>query len=277
MQSQALSLEAPAGAVEGVLTYLAPTERRPFTYNYSPPPAGQPQRFAPEHPVRARILDARPLAAELSLDRQGFRLLRHATDVDLYDDAAIERDYYPQMERLVAAATGASRVTVFDHPLRRAGGRKPAGTRVREPVPRVHNDYTLKSAPQRVRDLLPDEADALLQRRYAFVNVWRPLKAPLLHMPLALCDARSLEPGDAVTSDLIYRDRVGETYLFHHKARHRWFYFPAMATDEVVLIKCFDSDGERARWSAHTAFEDPGTPADAPPRASIEIRTIAFF
>ena len=119
MQSQALSLEAPAGAVEGVLTYLAPTERRPFTYNYSPPPAGQPQRFAPEHPVRARILDARPLAAELSLDRQGFRLLRHATDVDLYDDAAVERDYYPQMERLVAAATGASRVTGA----RRAAGR----------------------------------------------------------------------------------------------------------------------------------------------------------
>ena len=269
--------DATADAVEGVLTYLAPTERRPFTYNYSPPPAGQPQRFTPEHPVAQRIADARPLADRLSLDLQGFVLRRHATAVDLYDDAAVEAAYYPEMQRLVVAETGAARVVVFDHTLRLAGGRKPDGTAVREPVPRVHNDYTLRSAPQRVRDLLPEEAPALLARRYAFVNVWRPLLAPLRQMPLALCDARSLRLDDAVASDLIYRDRVGETYLFHHQARHRWFYFPAMATDEVVLIKCFDSDGTRARWSAHTAFEDPTTPADAPPRASIEIRTIAFF
>lgn len=278
MSAHTAIAEAAAGrAVEGLLHYLAPTDRRPFTYNYSPPPAGHPQRFAPEDVARLPIVNARPLAAELSLDLQGFRLLRHETAVDLYDDAAIERHYYPEMERLVAAETGARRVTVFDHTLRLAGGHKPDGTPVREPVPRVHNDYTLKSAPQRVRDLLPDQAEALLARRYAFINVWRPLKAPLLHMPLALCDARSLEPGDAVESDLIYRDRVGETYLFHRKARHSWFYFPAMGTDEVVLIKCFDSDGRRARWSAHSAFEDPTTPADAPPRASIEIRTIAFF
>ena len=92
-----------------------------------------------------------------------------------------------------------------------------------------------------------------------------------------LADASSIAFEDAVTSDLIYRDRVGETYLFHHSDRHQWFYFPAMTTDEVVLIKCFDSDAGRARWSAHTAFADPTTPADALPRASIEIRTIAFF
>ncbi len=263
--------------VTGTLTYLAPTPERPFTYQYSPPPAGRPQRFAPEQLVTTRIRDARPLAAELSLDRQGFRLLRHATALDLYDDAAVEGAYYPEMERLVAAETGAKRVIVFDHTLRTAGGVKPDGTPVREPVPRVHNDYTEKSAPQRVRDLLPAEADALLQRRFAFINVWRPLKAPLLHFPLALADASSIAFEDAVTSDLIYRDRVGETYLFHHSDRHQWFYFPAMATDEVVLIKCFDSDRGRARWSAHTAFADPTTPADAPPRASIEIRTIAFF
>lgn len=262
--------------VTGTLTYLAPTEERPFTYQY-PPPAGRPQRFAPEHLVTAFIRNGRLLADELSLDRQGFRLLKHGTAVDLYDDAAIERDYYPEMERLVAAETGASRVLVFDHTLRTAGGTKPDGTPVREPVPRVHNDYTVKSAPQRIRDLLPDEAEALLQRRYAFINVWRPLKAPLLHFPLALADARTIAFEDAVTSDLIYRDRVGETYLFHHSDRHQWFYFPAMATDEVVLIKCFDSDAARARWSAHTAFPDPTTPADAPQRASIEIRTIAFF
>jgi hypothetical protein len=267
----------PASVVAS-LTYLAPMAERPYSYQFTPPPEGRPQRFAQERPVTLPIADARPLAAGLSLDIQGFLLRRHGTGADLFDEAAVERDYYPEMERLVLAETGARRVLVFDHTLRLAGGgTKADGSPVREPVPRVHNDYTPKSAPQRVRDLLPDEAEALLARRYAFVNVWRPLKAPLRHMPLAFCDARTLRPGDAVASDLIYRDRVGEFYLFHHQARHRWFHFPAMATDEVALIKCFDSDAGRARWSAHTAFADPTTPADAPPRASLEIRTIAFF
>lgn len=264
-------------ATRGPLHYLAASERKPFNYNYSPPPAGQPQRYAPEQVVPARIENARPLAASLSLDREGFRLLEAPTTLDLYDEAAIERDYYPEVERLLLRETGAARLVIFDHTIRTAGGRKPDGTPVREPVPRVHNDYTLKSAPQRVRDLLPDEAEALLARRYAFVNVWRPLIGPLLHFPLALCDARSLDLEDAVASDLIYRDRVGETYLFHHHARHRWFYFPAMTTAEVVLIKCFDSDPARARWSAHTAFADEATPPDAPPRASLEVRSILFF
>jgi len=264
--------------VTGTLTYLAPLAERPYSYQFSPPPEGRLQRFAPEQPVSVAIADARPLAEGLSLDLQGFRLRHHATAVDLRDEAAVERDYYPEITRLVAAETGAARVHVFDHTLRLAGGGTRAdGRPVREPVPRVHNDYTEASAPRRIRDLLPGEAESLLARRYAFVNVWRPLKAPLRHLPLAFCDARTLEPGDAVASDLIYRDRVGEFYLFNHRARHRWFYFPAMARDEVALIKCFDSDRGRARWSAHTAFEDPTMPADAPPRASLEVRTIAFF
>ena len=265
-------------SVTASLTYLAPMAERPYSYQFSPPPAGRLQRFAPEQRIALPIVDARPLAAGLSLDVQGFRLLRHATAVDLFDEAAIERDYHGEVERLVAAETGARRVHVFDHTLRLAGGGTRAdGSPVREPVPRVHNDYTEASAPQRIRDLLPGEAETLLARRYAFVNVWRPLKAPLRHLPLAFCDARTLAPGDAVAADLIYRDRSGEFYLFNHRERHRWFYFPAMARDEVALIKCFDSDPARARWSAHTAFEDPTTPADAPPRASLEVRTIAFF
>lgn len=268
-----------SSGLQGVLNYLGPVERKPFHHVYDPPP-GQPKRLGPEEPHLVTIEDGRPLAraGALSLDRQGFLLHRHRTGLlDLYNDEAVERDYYPEMERLVREVTGAARVLVFDHTIRTAVLARPDGSPTREPVHRVHNDYTLKSAPQRVRDLLPDEAEELLQRRFAIVNVWRPIRAPLLHLPLALCDAQSLAPEDVVASDLIYPDRVGETYSIRYNPAHRWFYFPAMRRDEVVLIKCFDSDPARACFSAHTAFEDPTTPADAPPRESIEIRTLAFF
>jgi hypothetical protein len=166
---------------------------------------------------------------------------------------------------------------VFDTTVRSALIENPGG-KVREPARRLHNDYTEKSGPQRVRDLLPDEADTLLKRRFALVNVWRPIVGPLLDTPLALADARSIAPEDFVATDLKYPDRTGEIYSVTFNPRHRWYYFPRMEPGEAVLIKCYDSatDG-RARFTAHGAFVDPTTPAGAPPRESIEARTIAFF
>jgi hypothetical protein len=50
-----------------------------------------------------------------------------------------------------------------------------------------------------------------------------------------------------------------------------------MTVDEALLLKCFDSriDG-RARFAPHSAFADPTTPPNAPPRESIELRTLVF-
>lgn len=279
MDSGTLTQNAAATSRDGVLaglTFLQPTSVKPYVYMY-PPPEGRPERFAPAIEKQVLIRNARLVPEGFVLDREGFAFRAHETTVDLFDDAAVERDYYPEMIELVRGETGALRVIVFDHTLRTASHSKPDGTAVRPPVLRVHNDYTPKSAAQRIRDLLPDEAERLLKRRYAYVNVWRPIVGPLEDLPLALCDARTIEPEDAVTNDLIYRDRIGETYLLRYNPRHRWFYAPRMTTGEVALIKCFDSDGARARFSAHSAFVDPTTPADAKPRASIEIRTIAFF
>ena len=274
--TQSYQEETRRDGVLASLTFVQPTTLKPYVYMY-PPPEGRPERFAPQVEKQVLIRNARLVPEGFSLDREGFTFRKHESAVDLYNDAAIERDYYPEMIRLVRAETGAARVHVFDHTLRTANQAKPDGTAVRLPVLRVHNDYTPKSAAQRIRDLLPDEAEQLLKRRYAYVNVWRPIIGPLEDMPLAMCDARSIEPEDAVTNDLIYRDRVGETYLFRYNPRQRWFYAPRMTTGEVALIKCFDSDPARARFSAHSAFVDPNTPPDAKPRASIEIRTIAFF
>jgi hypothetical protein len=221
------------------------------------------------------IRDARPILGEITLDWHGFELVRHRSAVrDFYDDDEVKRIYYPEAERLLKAATGASRVFVFDHMTRRrAISGDATGDGRRQAVTRVHVDHTARSGPQRVRDLLADEAEELLQGRVQIVNVWRPIKGPLLDAPLAVCDAASVEPNDLVPSDLVYLHRVGETY----RPSHRWFCFPNMRTDEALLLKCYDSkqDG-RARFAPHTAFIDPNTPPDAPPRESIELRALVF-
>jgi hypothetical protein len=182
------------------------------------------------------------------------------------------------MEALVKAETGANRVVVFDHTLRTADEEDRQARKLREVVQRVHNDYTEWSGPQRVRDLLPEEAEALLKRRFAIVQVWRPIRHPVETFPLAICDARSVAPHDLVVSERRYPNRVGQTYAVTYNPNHRWYWFPLMRREEALVFKVYDSlqDG-RARFTAHTAFDDPTAPAGARPRESIEIRTLAFF
>ena len=141
----------------------------------------------------------------------------------------------------------------------------------------MHVDHTENSGPQRVRDLIPDEAEQLLKGRVQIINLWRPIRGPLLDSPLAVCDARTVKPSELVASDLVYPHRVGETYSVKFSPNHQWFYVPKMTADEILLLKCFDSktDG-RARFAPHSAFADPTTPPDAPPRESIELRTLVF-
>ena len=152
-------------------------------------------------------------------------------------------------------------------------------TEVRRPAVRLaHCDYTHESGPQRVRDLLPDDAEVLLQKRVAFYNVWKPLVSKVEELPLAVCDVSSNQPGDLLLMDLKYRDRDGEIYVLRHSPKHKWIYFPEMLSSQALLLKTYDSETDgRARFMAHSAFEDPNTPENAIPRESIEVRTMAFF
>jgi hypothetical protein len=263
--------------VEATLKYLAPMAERPYFYTY-PPPEGVPGRNNRGDRRRVEVHDARELAHP-SLDVEGFTLVKLASALaDAYDAKAVVRDYYPEVEALVRDFTGARRVLVFDHNVRNTDRSVQQREQTQGAVGYVHNDYTLRSGPQRVRDLVGgDEAERLIERRFAVINVWRPLRGPVQQAPLAFCDASSLEPGDFVPTDLRYRDRVGEIYSITWRPEHRWFYYPAMQADEVLLLKCYDSDPERACFTAHSAIDDPNSPADAAPRESIEVRTLAFF
>jgi hypothetical protein len=222
------------------------------------------------------IYDGRPLLKQLSLDREGFVLRRHATAVaNFYDAEEVRSIYYPEVEHLLKEVTGAARAVAFEHDVRCAPEARADRPGAREAVRVVHDDYTETSAPGRIRLYLPDEADALLQHRFAVINVWRAIRGPVRATPLAVCDAQSLIEQDLVP---ITEGVKHEVYLFNFSPRHRWFYFPAMETDEALILKCFDSitDG-RARFTAHTAFDDPTTPPDAPDRESIEVRALVFF
>ena len=244
------------------------------------PGAGPDQRFATFETHEVAIFDGRPIADRLDLDREGFILMRRPTAVkDFYDEEEVRRVYYPEMDRLVREATGAAKVVVFDHTIRVDDSATQTERKVRAPVRNVHNDFTVRSAPQRVRDLLPaDEAERRLAKRYGSINVWRPIRGPVETSPLAICEYGSIADADLIAAERRYQDRIGGVYHLAYNPNQRWYYFPRMERDEVVLLKCFDSltDGT-ARWTAHGAFQDPHTPEGARPRESIEIRTLLFF
>ena len=259
------------------LNFLAPMAEKPVAYNYEPPP-GTPQRTGRNVEYQVQIRDARPIVDQLSLDKEGFVLINRQTAVtNFYDEAQIAAVYYPECERVMKEATGAARVVAFDHIVRNAAISAMDKT-IKTPAKRVHNDYTAWSSPQRVRDLMGDEAEALLKNRYAIINLWRPIKGPVLESPLTLCDAQSLAEENLIASDLKYPDRTGETYSITYNPNQRYYYFPKMQAGEAVLIRCFDSAQQgAARFSAHTGFDDPTSPPNAPPRESLEVRMLVFY
>lgn len=266
-----LSAALRSRSVLAALQYQEPSAEKPnIGFGYSGGALDVSVRYTPH---RVSIRDAWPGAAALSIDVQGFAPVKHVSTVrDFGDDDEIERIGRVEAADIVWRASGAEEVLVFDHTVRRR-----APDAARQPSTRVHNDYTETSGPQRVRDLLGAHAEALLRKRFAYVNVWRPIRHPAADWPLALCDARSAAPADFVATDIIYPDRRGEIYGLTYSPAHRWSYFPNMGLDEALLIKCYDSRRDVARFTPHVAFEDPNTPAGAPPRESVEYRAIAFF
>ncbi|HLY05967.1 MAG TPA: CmcJ/NvfI family oxidoreductase [Rhizomicrobium sp.] len=264
--------------VRAELNYLVPMRERAYRYEETAPPGAAATNM--RYRAQSVVIENARIGRPPSLEREGFRFETYETDVrDFFDSDEVARVYDPEVEILLKARTGASRILIFDHTLRRRMAEENdrlGGFRL--PATRVHVDYTEKSAPQRVRDLVPDEAERLLNRRYAFINVWRPIRQIVRDAPLALCDARSVAARDLVPADLIYGNRTGEIYYATFDTRHRWLYVPEMRPDEVILLKNFDSamDGW-ARFTPHAAFLDPAAPAWARPRESIEVRTIAFF
>jgi hypothetical protein len=257
------------------ITYTADTGEKLVNETFGPNnirrrTQGSDERYAME------ISDGR--SGRWSLEENGFVLVPHPTQVRDFFKDQLQQVYYPEVEALIRQVAGARRVVVFDHTLRSGDEAEREARLIREPVLSAHNDYTEWSGPNRVREVLPDEAEVLLKGRFAIIQVWRAINQPIESNPLAIADARSVAAGDLLVAERRYPHRVGQTYRLKHNPAHRWVYFPRMRRDEALVFKVYDSatDG-RARFTPHTSFVDPATPPGAPPRQSIEARTLAFF
>src|SRR5947209_7777179 len=208
--AQTATLDVAPDQIETTLNYIVDDGSEVFTVVAGP--GGQDVRSGgTPDPQRVTIHNGRLHEENFVLERHGFRFLRHDTKVkEFYDEDEIRRVYYPEMEALIKAESGAKRVVVFDHTLRTADDELRQSKKIREVVRRVHNDYTEWSAPQRVRDILPEDAEDLLQRRFAIIQVWRPINHPVETYPLAICDAASLAFDDMVIAERRYPNRVGQ-------------------------------------------------------------------
>ncbi|KAF7368924.1 hypothetical protein MVEN_00218600 [Mycena venus] len=218
-----------------------------------------------------------------TLDKAGFQLCKYpAKHTTFPNDAEIEKEYYPESAEIIKKITGASRVVLFDHTVRR---RRPgvidSATDKRQPLNQAHVDQAPKSAVERVHRHLPaEDVPELLKHRFQIINLWRPISHPAYDWPLALCDFRSVDPAtDILPVAHIYPDREGETYGVKYNPNHKWTYFHGVTPEEFILLKCYDSveDGSVALFTPHTAFNDPATPKDAPLRESIELRALVFY
>jgi hypothetical protein len=267
------------GAIRARFNYIVDTGVPPVRYIDWPemehkavPPQYQPHEMT--------IRDGRPLRGTFKLDVHGFAFVDHATRMkDFMDEAERKRVYDPEVQALIRKHSGASSVVVFDHTVRASDDEARGSSSIRPTVKSVHNDYTETSAPRRLREIVGDaEAERRFKKRWAIIQVWRPIRGKVLIDPLAICDGRSIPQKGFIRVERRYPYRTGEVYHIAHNPSHEWYYFPEMARDEALVFKVFDSDaGKPSRFTAHSAFDDPATPAGAPPRESIETRTFAFF
>jgi len=271
---------AELGSVQGSLNYTRDTGVRPVNYTFDPP-AGVPRNSGEVDARTVTIHNARRETG-LALDVSGFEMIEHRSSLKDWaafrDTDRVKATDYPEVCRAIKTRTGADKVLIFDHTLRDSGV-EAGHVELREVVRRVHDDQTLDSAPRRVaRHLTPEEAEWRLKRRFAIVNFWRPIGGPVFQTPLAVCDARTIVSSDLLPSDLVYPDWTGETYSVAFNPRHRWYWYPHQLPSEATLLKIYDSAAHGpARLTAHTAFDDPTSPPNAPPRRSIEVRAIVFW
>lgn len=267
------------GALQVAINYVVDDGQK--VINVPSTPGGEKSQSvgAYEHHT-VSVINARDKAAGPSLDVEGFALVHHSTKMEnFYDSDEVERVYNREIQELIKRETGAKDVVVFDHTLRARDEEIRTEHQVREPVQRAHNDYTIGSGPRRVRDWFGEyAAGPLLERRFAIINIWRSIDGAIETDPLAVCDARSVKADDLIRAERRAKERIGETYRLAYNPDHRWYYFPLMQKDEAMLIKSYESktDGT-ARFTPHTAFEDPTTPPGAKPRQSMETRVFAFF
>ena len=281
-QNAASEKTTSPASVEAALCFIVPQANKPV-FQSAAYTGGDPKIFFEVENRTVKIIDIRKSSMQPTIERAGFELIVSPTAVaDLNNDDAVADEYYPEVETLLKNRFGATRVAIFDATRRSDGGTGAANPDGRRgPATRIHVDYTRKSGPKRLMDTVGvAEAERLLASgaRVIQVNVWRPIKGPVLRAPLAVADASTIAKNELIATDQVFPGRVGEIYHLAYGPRQRWYYASEMKRDEVLLIAGWDStDPDGSRCAAHGAFQLPNQDPKAPPRESIEIRTFVII
>jgi hypothetical protein len=263
--------------ISAELKFVVPTGEMPV--NYPSEAGGRAEVDTGTADYRQVLIeDARQADGSFTLDANGFELRQQEPPIDdFYDDDAVAARYTPAVAALIGDVTGAREVRVFDHTRRSDDAELRARHGLRDPSPTVHNDYTPRSAAQRLEDFMGADV-AARTRRFAIVNLWRSVAGTVLRAPLCLCDGASVDAQDLVVTERRARNRIGELYRIAFNPNQRWYFFPALAGDEVLLIKTFDSaPPSGVAFAPHASFRVPTAPDDAPPRQSIETRALVIY
>ncbi|QNA86897.1 hypothetical protein G4G27_09550 [Sphingomonas sp. So64.6b] len=220
---------------------------------------------------------------DMQLDRNGFQLVGHRSAVtDFADVDEVNRVYPDEITALLRDLTGADAIIITGTGVRRFAERSSLSGALdnSRPARFAHVDVSDRTAAEFALRSQPGTEKSA--RRTVHYNIWRALSAPPQDVPLALCDARSVGPEDLIAADAVFdRDGVDvwsfEGLVVAHSDDHRWHWFRDLSRDEAIVFKTNDSDPARAHCVPHVAFDDPDCPPDVPPRASIEIRAIAYW
>ena len=271
-------------SLQAQVEFLAERVERPIYYASS---AGrnaahhidQPMEMVTVEVNDARLRSDNAQCDEFGMHPSGFKLLELPTRVrNFLDQDEVRSVYEIEIEAFLKSLTGCYRVHIFDHTVRASDAGLREQKQVREPAQLVHNDYTSHSGLVCLRENLGADAEKLAHGRFQIVNVWRPLVDPVEDYPLALCDARSLDPSDLIDSERRAPNHTGEIQLAVYASDQRWYYYSAMRPPEVLVFKTFDSiDGGVHPCSIHSAIHLPGAPVDAKPRESVETRAFVFY
>lgn len=241
--------------------------------------------------VEVQIADARE-NPQLGLHTSGFELVHAPSTVtDFYDCAAVMATYYEECRTVAKTLTGAHTAFTFDHIIRERdtqynGGGTDGAAQQSGPqsgggyIANVHMDYTDRT--QWEQYLALHGATVPAAEHVFALNFWRPLSTSVDDNPLAVCDARTVDQRDLLEVDVYgygaknysWHDIGIETYSVSASDKHRWYYYPGMTPDDVLVIKSFDSAGVVGTTCPHASFAHPNPRGIS--RRSIELRVLCF-
>ncbi|KAI1007487.1 hypothetical protein K3495_g742 [Podosphaera aphanis] len=269
---------------------------KPYELNYKPED-GQPKTNMTMERATVAVTDIRPATEKYSFETHGFELVTIdgpvGTRLDFDDPAQVIQVYFPAVASIIQRRLGAERVQVFDHTnranpnpsckVRKRHEKFPISTggfyEYKQPSTIVHVDTT----PRQTRELIqkmnpPEEAKELLQRRYQYVNIWKPLHGPVLEWPLAVCDPGTVDKSDYIARDFVEVDSYMETYHLYQRPSHKWYYVSSQSEQEAWVFLQSDSAPNAMRGVPHCSILVPQeSKTHSLPRESIEVRALVFY